>query len=207
MPLLNPLTLLLLPLLTPLVSSSVPADYTNLPSVRPGVFNAQTRIHLTTTVPAVWSALTNFPLYPTWNPFVRSAVVAIPLNSTVPPQYPVEGYHLFLRTQIPALPLPVDETTPDNPLHTQFASENITHVQEELGRLAWAYMAGVVNLALQAERWQAVSDLGNGTVLYESREEFYGPAAVALKALMGKALQESFDAQGLGLKLLLEGGQ
>lgn len=93
-----------------------------------------------------------------------------------------------MRTQIPPLPLPVDANTPDNPLHTQFAIENVTHVQEEQGRLAWAYL---FQIGLQAERWQALTDLGNGTVLYESREEFHGPLAVVLK----------------GLKLLLEGDQ
>lgn len=58
---------------------------------------------------------------------------------------------------------------------------------------------------LAAERWQAISDLGNGKVLYESREVFSGPLAYTLKALMKESLQEGFNAQGEGLKLLLEG--
>jgi hypothetical protein len=58
---------------------------------------------------------------------------------------------------------------------------------------------------LAAERWQAISDLGNGKVLYESREVFSGALASTLKALYGNSLQEAFDAQGMGLKLLLEG--
>lgn len=66
-------------------------------------------------------------------------MVVSPLNITLPEQYPVEGKRLFLRTQIPPLPLPVDASTPDNPLNTQFAYENITHVQPDLLRLAWEY--------------------------------------------------------------------
>jgi hypothetical protein len=60
-------------------------------------------------------------------------------------------------------------------------------------------------IVLAAERWQAITDLGNGKVLYESREVFSGPLASTLKALMGESLQQSFNAQGEGLKLLLEG--
>ena len=44
---------------------------TNLPDVPPGVFNASARIEINTTVDALWSAITNFPAYPDWNPFVR----------------------------------------------------------------------------------------------------------------------------------------
>ncbi|KAH9863192.1 hypothetical protein IAQ61_009469 [Plenodomus lingam] len=209
MPHLTPQTLLLLfllPLLHPLAAStSIPDNYTNIPPLPPGIFTAQTRIHITTTLPAAWSALTNLPLYPTWNPFTRSATAIDPSNPiTPPPQHPIQGNHLHMRTQIPPLPLPVDANTPDNPLHTQFAIENVTHVQEEQGRLAWAYL---FQIGLQAERWQALTDLGNGTVLYESREEFHGPLAVVLKGLMGRGLQEAFEAQGRGLKLLLEGDQ
>lgn len=42
-------------------------------------------------------------------------------------------------------------------------------------------------------------------MLYESREVYRGAAAVALKAVMAEGLQQAFDAQGAGLKLLLEG--
>lgn len=133
----------------------------------------------------------------------RAAVVVSPLNVTLPEQYPVENRRLFLRTQIPPLPLPVDSNTPDNPLNTQFAYENITHVQPDLLRLAWEYAASP-GVLLAAERWQAISDLGNGKVLYESREVFSGALAYTLKALLGDSLQKGFDAQGEGLKLLLE---
>ena len=57
----------------------------------------------------------------------------------------------------------------------------------------------------ESERWQALSELGNGRVLYESQEVFLGPLAHTLKALYGDGLQKGFEAQGLALKMLLEG--
>lgn len=181
---------------------TVESEYTNLPDVPPGIFQVGTRIEIHGTTTAAWDALTNFPNYPDWNPFVRYAAVVSPLNITLPDQYPVEGKQLFLTTQIPPLPLPVNKDTPGNLLHTQFAYENVTHVQPELGRLSWVYVGKVL---IEAERWQAVSDIGNGITLYESREVFNGLLATTLKKLLGEALQESFDAQGKALKLLVEG--
>jgi hypothetical protein len=108
-----------------------------------------------------------------------------------------------MRVQNPPLPLPVNTNTPDDPLNTQFTLERITHVQPELGRLAWVYLPEQL---LTAERWQAVSDIGDGTVLYKAREVFSGPLAQLLKDMVGKSLQEAFDGQGKGLKLWLESG-
>ena len=182
----------------------VPTDFTNLPTVPQGVFNASTRIEIRSTVPAAWHALTDFLAYPDWNPFVRTAIVVSPLNITLPNQYPVEGKDLFFRVQIPPLPLPVNRYTPDNLLATQFSYENITHVQPELNRLAWANTVPPRTL-IQAERWQALSDLGHGMILYESREVYNGPLAETLKLTLGDNLQKSFVSQGEALKLLLEG--
>ncbi|KAL1796858.1 hypothetical protein ACET3X_005398 [Alternaria dauci] len=178
------------------------SEYTNLPPVPPGVFSASARAEIKTTVDAAWDTLTDFPNYGAWNPFVRYALVTSANNITLPEQRAVEGNYLFFRVQIPPLPLPVDKSTPDNLLHTQFAFERITHVQPELGRLAWDYLA---EIAVKSRRWQAVSDIGNGTVLYESHEEFNGPLAGILKATLGESLQKSFEAQAQGLKLYLEG--
>jgi hypothetical protein len=182
----------------------VPTDFTNLPTVPQGVFNASARIEIRSTVPAAWHALTNFPAYPDWNPFVRTAIVVSPLNITLPHQYPVEGKDLFFSVQIPPLPLPVNRYTPDNLLATQVAYDKVTHVQPKLGRLAWANTYPPPTL-IQAERWQALSDLGHGMILYESREVYHGPLAETLKNTLGENLQKSFVSQGEALKLLLEG--
>ncbi|KAF2110008.1 hypothetical protein BDV96DRAFT_458812, partial [Lophiotrema nucula] len=175
--------------------------FTNLPDVPQGVFNTSASIEIATTKAAAWDALTNYPAYAEWNPFTRSATVISPNGTNLPEQRPVEGKKLLLRVQIPPLPLPVNSSTPDNPLHTQVSFENITHVQPELGRLAWKYEP---EIALEAERWQAVSDVGGGKVLYESREVYSGSLAEVVKASMGEGLQEGFEAQALGLKIYLE---
>ncbi|OCL11808.1 hypothetical protein AOQ84DRAFT_335308 [Glonium stellatum] len=181
------------------------AAQTNLPDVPPGVFNASARIEINTTVDALWNAITNFPTYPDWNPFVRSAVVTDELFIPLPEseQMPIENKRLIFRVQIPPLPLPVSASTPDNPLHTQYSLENITHVQPELGRLAWKYLAP--EAALSSERWTAVSTAADGKALYESREVFNGALAATIEVLYGTGLQEAFEAQATALKLLLEG--
>ncbi|KAF2197003.1 hypothetical protein GQ43DRAFT_444613 [Delitschia confertaspora ATCC 74209] len=190
-----------------LLSAAVPAlaQQTNLPPITDGVFAVSASIELNTTRDALWNALTDFPKYPEWNPFVRSAVMTNKLGIPLPAdqQHPIENERLIFRVQIPALPLPVDASTPDNILHTQFSLENVTHVQPELGRLAWKYLSP--EFLLDSERWTAVSELENGKVLYESREVYNGVAAGLLQDLYGNGLQESFDAQAQALKLLLEG--
>lgn len=180
------------------------AQYTNLPDVAPGLFNASARIEIdNTNIDAAWDALTDFANYPKWNPFVRSSIVVDAANVSLPVQRPVENAQLLLRVQIPALPLPVNENTPDNPLNTQLSYKNITHVQRDLGRLAWELYP---NPLMVAERWQALSVNEYGQVLYESREVFSGTLAPVTRALYEKKLQESFQAQAEALKLWLQGG-
>ncbi|KAJ4366591.1 hypothetical protein N0V95_000092 [Ascochyta clinopodiicola] len=176
------------------------STFTNLPGVSPGVFNVSTRIEIRSSKHAAWRALTDFASYPEWNPFVRAAIMVSSDNTTLRDQHPKEGRRLFFRTQIPPLPIPVDKDTPDVESHTQYSYENVTHVQRGWGRLAWAS----TDASIQAERWSAVSDLGRGRMLYESREVFNGALAKYLETQLGKALQAGFDAQGRALKLLLE---
>ncbi|KAF2738475.1 hypothetical protein EJ04DRAFT_53259 [Polyplosphaeria fusca] len=175
---------------------------TNLPDVPPGVFNVSARIAIQASKCAAWDVLNDLPKYSEWNPYTRSAIMVTLDNMTLTNQRPVEDARLILRVQSPPLPLPVDSKTPDNILNTQIAFENITHVQPELGRVAWKYVAS--EEFLDAERWQAVSDLGNGSVLYESREVFSGLAAEFLKETNQVNLQKGFDGQAQGLKLYLE---
>lgn len=180
---------------------SVLSTFTNLPDVPLGVFNVSTRIEIRSTKSAAWKALTDFRKYPEWNPFVRASVMVSSNNATLRDQYPAEGRRLFLRTQIPALPLPVNRHTPDIGANTQYSYENVTHVQRKQGRLAWDFLG---DSNLKAERWSAVSDIGRGKVLYESREVFSGSVAEYLESQAGETLQASFDTQAQALKVLLE---
>lgn len=188
-------------LLLLLQATRVFSTYTNLPNVPQGVFNVSTRIEIRSNKHAAWKALTDFPKYPDWNPFVRASIMVSSSNSTLHDQHPREGRRLFLRTQIPPLPMPVNKHTQDVEVHTQYSYENVTHVQRKEGRLAWNF---ITDPNLQAERWSAVSDIGRGRVLYESREVFSGPTARYLKTQLGETLQNCFEAQGKALKALLE---
>lgn len=194
-------------LLLLLQATGVFSAFTNLPDVPQGIFNVSTRIEIRTNKYAVWKALTDFPKYPEWNPFVRASIMIGPDNSTLRNQDPKEGRRLFLRTQIPALPLPVDENTPDVEAHSQYSYENVTAVQRKQGRLAWEFVPTTEleqQLDLQAERWSAVSNIGHDKVLYESREVFHGSTAELLAVQTSAALQAAFDAQSRALKVLLE---
>ena len=182
--------------------TGVLAQFTNLPDVSEGVFNVSASIDIeNTSIDAAWDALTDFVKYPEWNPFVRSSIAVDAANLSLPIQRPVVGNQLLLRVQIPPLPLPVNKYTLDNPLATQISYENVTHVQRDLGRLAWV---AYPNPLITAERWQALSDLGEGKVRYESREVFSGPAAGITQKLLQDKLRQSFAAQAAGLKLRLE---
>jgi len=57
---------------------------------------------------------------------------------------------------------------------------------------------------MSSERWTGISKAANGMAVYESREVFYGPMASVLKAFYEESLGKSFEAQGKGLKMLLE---
>jgi hypothetical protein len=115
----------------------------------------------------------------------------------------VEGAYATFSVQIPPLPLPVTADSKDVWLNTQSSKENITHVQPEIYRIAWKAML-FPDSFMSSERWTGISKAPNGMAVYESREVFYGPVASLLKALYAESLQKSFEAQGLGLKLLLE---
>lgn len=187
-----------------LQASPVVSQYTNLPDVEPGVFEASARIEIhNTSFDTVWNLLTDFTTYPDWNPFVRYATVTSPLNITLPDQRPAEGKHLFFRVQIPSLPLPVNRDSKEKLRNTQYSLERVTAMQYDQGRMAWGFWPP--SPMLNATRWQAITDLGNGTILYESREVFRGLMAHVIKKTMEKDLQASFVGQGEGMKLYLEG--
>ncbi|KAH7078780.1 hypothetical protein BKA63DRAFT_250812 [Paraphoma chrysanthemicola] len=184
--------------------ATITAQQSNLPPPPPGLFTIQASILIpNTTVSAAWHALTNLPAYASWNPFVRRAVVvsALPLNLTLPKQYPVVGANIYFRTQMPPLPFPVDENTPENPLNTQVSYEEIVVVDRKRGLLAWKY---VPEELLQAQRWQSVS-AHEGGVWYESREVFDGTLAPVVRESFEDGLQKGFEAQAEGLKRLLRG--
>jgi hypothetical protein len=115
----------------------------------------------------------------------------------------IEGAFATFSVQIPPLPLPITAATTDVWYNTQSSKENVTHVQPEIHRVAWKAVM-FPDWFMTSERWTGISKASNGMAVYESREVFYGAGAGLLKLLYTEALQKSFEAQGLGLKMLLE---
>ena len=120
----------------------------------------------------------------------------------------VENKRVIFQTQIPPLSLPVTNSTPADPLNWQISFENITHVEQALGRAAWRQL-DFPRVALDSARWSAVSTItagpDAGKVLYESRMVYAGALAPILQLLYETALQEAFDAQAVAMQELLEG--
>ncbi|VDB95492.1 unnamed protein product [Peniophora sp. CBMAI 1063] len=187
-----------------LLQASSPAlAQSNLPPMGSGAFEVSTRALIDAPLETVWNTLVNFTGYPDWNPFARSQTVCdeffIPLEN----QTAFEGARLIINVQIPPLTPPVNRSTPSNILHSQISFENVTHLQPDLHRVAWEpidFPESVIN----ATRWSAVSTVGNMT-LYESAQVYSGSLASVVGSLFQEGLQEAFDAQGVALKLLLDG--
>lgn len=141
---------------------------------------------------------------------VRSQVVTDDNYTPLADQTPKENLRLIINVQIPPLTPPVNASTPSNPLNSQTSYENITAVQHDLYRIAWAE-DDIPSILLSAERWSALSIVpssdgsGGNVTLYESREVYYAPLAYTVEALYGTGLQEGFDAQAKAMKALLEG--
>lgn len=129
--------------------------------------------------------------------FSSQIVLASELLVPLPDQTPRENLRTFITVQIPPLDPPVNASTPENPLHSQITLENITHIDHETHRAAWAILAP--ELLLTAERWSVLSIFENQTY-YESRDVYNGPVAVAVQLLYEKGLNEAFAAQALALK-------
>ncbi|RDB24897.1 hypothetical protein Hypma_007964 [Hypsizygus marmoreus] len=179
------------------------AQTINLPTLKPGIFEASARIEIDAPLLDVWNVLLDFPAYSEWNPFVRSQVVADHFRVPTPDQVVEEDRRLIIKVQIPPLQNPVDANSPSNPFHSQVSLENITHIDVGNRRMAWRAIFLPEQL-LDSERWQALSTSEEGKTLYEAREIFRGPLSHVVDALFAKGLQDGFDAQAVALKTRTE---
>lgn len=67
-------------------------------------------------------------------------------------------------------------------------------------RVAWVSAGGLPRWLLFADRWQALTDLGNGKTKYETFEVLTGLLAYVVKWFVGKNLRLGFRAMAEGLK-------
>ena len=112
-------------------------------------------------------------------------------------QAPVEGAILHMTTHIPP-------TMSDN-VRSNSTTTTITFVDQENHKISWTYSAPFSWL-LRSVRWQSVTAIDNGKAKYETIEVFSGALVVVLRSLMGKDLQQSFEAMGEALKERSEHG-
>ncbi|KII96171.1 hypothetical protein PLICRDRAFT_35108 [Plicaturopsis crispa FD-325 SS-3] len=177
---------------------------TNLPPLKPGVFNVSTRAEIDASPDAAWAVAMNFSDYPNWNPFVRSQIICDEFFIPLKDQTPAANRRLLISIQAPPLPLPVNASTVPNLLNSQVSFENITYLDNDQKRGAWSQIF-LPDIALKTDRWTAVSAGagGNGSI-YESILVFYGPLAPVVQGLFQTGLQEGFDAMGVAMKQKLE---
>ncbi|KAI0672203.1 hypothetical protein C8Q78DRAFT_733942 [Trametes maxima] len=186
------------------------------PSSYNGTFTVNATSVINAPVEKVWDILLDFPNYGAWNPFVyvpllllvehrtgvlssladlsRSQVITDENQKPLADQTPVEGAYLLMQVHIPATLNPAALNTT--------AFEIVSHLEPDTHRAAWRNL--LPEWFIHAERWQAVSTVGGGQTLYESREVFAGSAASTLEFFLGKALQDSFVAQAQALKTYAE---
>jgi hypothetical protein len=67
--------------------------------------------------------------------------------------------------------------------------------------VAWTTWSSLVpHIIFKAERWQALTDLGNGKTKYETFEVFSGPVAYLVKLFVGRNLKISVQAMADEMK-------
>lgn len=82
----------------------------------------------------------------------------------------------------------------------QGTTVQVTTVDNEHYRAAWVSAPLLPKSLLFAERWQMLTDLGNGKTRYENIETINGILAYLVKFFVGKNLQLAVDAMAQGLK-------
>ncbi|KAI0776749.1 hypothetical protein BD413DRAFT_228293 [Trametes elegans] len=155
-----------------------------------GTLVVNVTVEIDAPIEKVWQILLDFPKYREWNPFVRSQVITDEHKKPLEDQTPAADKYLLMQVHIPP--------TMDDSVATTAAFEQITAVDAEHYRVAWKNL--LPPWLVRAERWQALSTNEQGKTVYETREVFAGVGAYAIKLLLGKNLNKSFEAMAEGLK-------
>ncbi|RDB23643.1 hypothetical protein Hypma_009299 [Hypsizygus marmoreus] len=167
----------------------------NLPPLASdGVFSVSSSIIINAPRNKVWSVLLDFPSYKEWNPFARGQTIVDKSKNPLPDQTPAEGQYLL----IAPVHLPPTMGEPGW-FQKQSAFEMISTVDRENYRVAWVNIA-LPKFLLSAERWQALSEDGEGRTKYETIEVFGGFFAYLVKFFMREKLVLGFNAQAEALK-------
>lgn len=132
-------------------------------------------------IDAVWAVLMDVERYPEWNPFTVSVKTTFDLGS------------------------PVDMQVALNPSsgRTRHQVEYITSFHPERYRVSWGVNVGP-GWFIKADRWQQLTDLGNGRTRYETSDEFTGAGVGLMLAIMESKVSRGFHDVARGLKTRAE---
>jgi len=214
--------------------TTIIAQKSTLPDVPQATYNVSTRIEIDAPIEAVWNATIDFAAYPSWNPFVRFVMPTHHLKEKKETKVPAElismiilfylhrsavfcdnnwkplpanqqriftGAPVEFKVQLPPINLPVSAAQ-DSWLNGWTSQEKINNLEPAKYRVSWINVSNK-NL-YQTERWTVLSKAENGKTVYESRITVNGIAAKAVELLLGTNFQKGIEAQGKGLKMLLE---
>ena len=121
----------------------------------------------------VWSVLRDVERYPEWNPFTVSVKTDFSLGSPVDMRVCLRGRHR-------------KDGSPRTMHQVEYVSDYV-----EGSRVAWGASIGP-GWFLKANRWQQLTDLGDGRTRYETVDEFTGVGVDVMLLLMRKHMARGF---------------
>lgn len=127
----------------------------------------------------VWAVLTDVARYPEWNPFTVSVETDFELGSPVDMRVNLLGRGRTMR-------------------QVEYVTSYI-----EGSRLSWGVNVGP-SWFITADRWQQLTDLGDGRTRYETVDEFTGIGVGFMLLLMRKHMARGFADVGRALKARCE---
>lgn len=136
-------------------------------------------------VATVWSVLKDVERYPEWNPFTVSVRTTFELGSPVDMQVALRG-----RRDRQGRP------------RTMRQVEYVTSYDEGR-RVSWGVNVGP-GWFITADRWQELTDLGDGRTRYETVDEFTGVGVGLMLALMERHMARGFAEVAHALKARCE---
>ncbi|KZT22978.1 hypothetical protein NEOLEDRAFT_573125 [Neolentinus lepideus HHB14362 ss-1] len=168
-----------------------PKDTSAPPSPSVGVFSITRTVIIEAPRERIWGILLDFPKYNEWNPFARGQSLVDKSKKPLGDQTPAPGKYLLISFSMPP--------TLDPSVKPKPAFEYITNVDHANYRVSWRNVDMPAWL-LWADRWQSLTEEGDGKVKYETFEVFGGILAYVVKWFMSGHLEEAFEAMGKGLK-------
>jgi hypothetical protein len=142
-------------------------------------------IEIDAPIEQVWAVLVDVARYPEWNPFTVSVDTTLELGSPVDMRVCLLG-----------------RIGKDGVRKTMHQVEYITSYDEGR-RLSWGANVGP-GWFIEADRWQELTDLGQGRTRYETVDEFTGVGVGFMLLLMERHMARGFGEVAHSLKARCE---